>query len=65
MLCQCLKKPNGTRYITVERFRLKETSTLEEIAQQLLSKYLVKTLKDRNTILNVIRPSCVKRAFVK
>lgn len=45
MLCECFKKPNRTRYITVEWFSLEETSTLEEIAQQLLSEVFNKNIK--------------------
>lgn len=45
MLCECSKKPNRTRYITVEGFSPEETSTLEETAQQLLSEVLNKNIK--------------------
>lgn len=45
MLCECFKKPNRTRCVTVEGFSLPETSTLEEIAQQLLSEALNKNIK--------------------
>lgn len=45
MLCECFKKPNRTRCITIEGFSLEETSTLEEIAQQLPSEVLNKNIK--------------------
>lgn len=45
MLCEHFKEPNRTRCITVEGFSLQETSALEEIAQQLLSKVINKNIK--------------------
>lgn len=45
MLCECFKKPKRTKCVTVEGFSLQEASTLEETAQQLLSKVLNKNIK--------------------
>lgn len=45
MLCECFKKPNRVRYITIEEFSLEEASTLKEIAQQLLSEVFNKNIK--------------------